>query len=100
MNEDSIQDLRDQIRSLRRHARIAAGILAFQGITVLLVAAAGQETRDNLTLQGPEGHKIELVAHGATPGIWITRGGKTFPLVAIFNDRNQGAVVGVFGPKD
>lgn len=61
------------------------------------VVAAPNLTKSSLTLTSPNGKSfITLEAKNDISGVWIHRG-LDKPMVAIYSDSRQGAVVGVYG---
>jgi len=56
--------------------------------------------KHSITLTSPDGKKtIALSAMDYCSGIWIS-GEKGEPMVAIYNEKHQGAVVGIWGKAD
>lgn len=69
-------------------------------IAELEAALAAAKLTNSLSLVSPDGtKKIELLCQNHTAGIWVS-GGSGKPMVAIYNDDNQGAVVGIWGQSD
>jgi hypothetical protein len=66
-------------------------------IVELEAALAKAKITNSLTLVSPDGtKKIDMVCQNNNAGIWIS-GGTGKPMVAIYNDNTQGAVVGIWG---
>lgn len=69
-------------------------------ISELEVALAKSKITNSLSLMSPDGsRKIELMCQNNSAGIWISSETGS-PMVAIYNDKHQGAVVGIWGQAD
>lgn len=89
--------LENRVSKLERQNRFLKGAFALLAIVGITVAAASPEFGDTLTLKSPNGkNTITLKADDKISGIWIHRGVDK-PMVALYNDYRQGAVVGVYG---
>ena len=90
-------NLESRMNRLEKQNRFLKGAFALLAITGITVAAASPEFGSTLTLKSPNGKNvITLEAKNDISGIWIHRGVDN-PMVALYNDSRQGAVVGVYG---
>lgn len=94
----SLEKLESRVNNLEKQNRFLKGAFALLAIAGISVAAAAPEFSDTLTLKSPNGkNTITLQATDRISGLWLSRESVYGPSVAIYNDKSQGAVVGVWG---